>query len=96
MYVTFLVVCKCREFRVICPLLVRMVQNLRHSLYYPGVHCFTSRLQAMGADSVNFTWFARTMCEFSEICVIRSNCVEFSADGQESESMWMNFVANFV
>ena len=50
----------------------------------------------MGVDSVNFTWFMRTMCEFSEIWVIHSNCVEFSADGQESESMeliWMNFVA---
>ena len=34
-----------------------------------------------------------------EICVIRSNSVEFSADGQEPEIielMWMNFVANIM
>ena len=54
---------------------------------------------AMGADSANFAWFVRTVREFSKICVIRSNYVEFSADGQESESMelmWMNFVAESV
>ena len=53
----------------------------------------------MGADSVYFAWFMRTVCEFSEICVIRANYVEFSADGQESESMelmWMNFVVESV
>ena len=34
-----------------------------------------------------------------EICMICSNSVEFSADGQEPESielMWMNFVVNFA
>ena len=53
----------------------------------------------MGADSANFAWFTRTVCEFSEICVIHSNYVEFSANGQGSESMelmWMNFVAESV
>ena len=37
--------------------------------------------------------------KMSKIWVICSNFMEFSANGQESESMelmWMNFVANFV
>ena len=53
----------------------------------------------MGVDWANFAWFTGTVGEMCEIWVIRSNCVEFSADGQESESielMWMNFVANFA
>ena len=46
-----------------------------------------SRLLAMGADWVNFTWFTGTVGEMHEIWAIHSNFVEFSADGQESESI---------
>ena len=53
----------------------------------------------MGVDSANFVLFTGTVGEMREILVIRSNFVEFSADGQKSESMevmWMDFVANFA
>ena len=47
---------------------------------------FTSRLLAMGADSANFMLFAGAVGELSEIWLIRSNFLEFSFDGQKSES----------
>ena len=53
----------------------------------------------MGADSMNFTLFTGTVGEMREIWAIHSNFVEFSADGQKSESMelmWINFVVNFM
>ena len=53
----------------------------------------------MGVDSANFTLFAGTVGEMRKIWVIHSNFMEFSADGQKSESMevmWMNFVVNFA
>ena len=56
-----------------------------------------SRLLAMGAGWANFVWFTGTVGKMREICMICSNFVEFSADGQESESielMWMNFVCS--
>ena len=76
-----------------------MVQNLRHLLYFAGVHWIHSRLLAMAADSVNFALFMGTVGKMHEIWAICSDFVEFSANGQESDSMdlmWMNFVANFV
>ena len=48
-----------------------------------------------------FSEFHVVCCNFSEmreICTIYSNSMEFSADGQESESielMWMNFCSEF-
>ena len=78
---------------------VQMVQNLHHSLYFPGVHWIHSRLLAMGVDSANFALFAGTVGKMHEIWVIHSNLMEFSADVQKSESMevmWMNFVVNFA
>ena len=92
-------VCETREICSVHLMVVQMVQNLRHSLYFPGVHWIHSRLLAMGVDSVNFALFAGTVGEMHEIWVICSNFVEFSAYGQKSESMevmWMNFVANFT
>ena len=41
----------------------------------------------MGVDLVNFAQFAGTVSKMCEICTIRSNSVEFSADGQQSESI---------
>ena len=84
---------------MICQMWVQMVQNLRHSLFFPGVHWIHLRLLAMGADSVNFALFPGTVGKMCEIWVIHSNFVEFSANGQKSESMevmWMNFVVNFT
>ena len=69
---------------MICQMWVQMVQNLCHSLYFPGVHWIHLRLLAMGADSANFALFAGTVGEMHEIWVIRSNFMEFSADGQKS------------
>ena len=41
----------------------------------------------MGADLADFTWLAGAVGEMHEIWAIHSNFVEFSADGQESESI---------
>ena len=46
---------------------------------------FTSRLLAMGVDSVNFKQFAGAVGELREIWLIRSNFLGFSVDGQKSE-----------
>ena len=76
-----------------------MVQNLDDSLYFPRVHWVHLSLLAIGVDSVNFALFVGTLGKMHEIWTICSNFVEFSANGQESESielMWMNFVVNFV
>ena len=78
---------------------VQMVQNLCHLLYFPAVHWIHLRLLPIGVDSVNFVLFTGTVGEMHEIWAIHSNFMEFSADGQESESMelmWMNSVANFA
>ena len=91
--------CACHKFRMICLMCVWMVQNLHHSLYFPGVHWIYCRLLAMGADSVNSVLFMGIVGEMHEIWAICSNFLEFSADGKESESMglmWMNFVEIFV
>ena len=91
--------CACHKFRMICLMCVWMVQNLHHSLYFPGVHWIHSRLLAMGVDSANFVSFMGTVGEMHKIWPIRSNFLEFSADGQESEIMevmWLNFVVNFT
>ena len=82
---------------MICLMWVRMMQNLHHSLYFPGVHWVHSRLLATGADSVSFALLVGTVGKMREIWVIHSNLMEFSTNGLESvEVMWMNFVANFV
>ena len=52
-----------------------------------------------GCRFSKFRKFTGTVSEMHEICMIRSNFVGFSANGQEPESielMWMNFVANFA
>ena len=41
----------------------------------------------MGVDLANFTQFTGTVSEMHEICTIPSLFVEFSADGQQSESI---------
>ena len=41
----------------------------------------------MGVDLVNFALFVGTMGEMRKICMIHSLFVEFSADGQQSESI---------
>ena len=53
----------------------------------------------MGVDLANFASFMGAVGEIHKIWVIHSNFLEFSADGQESESMelmWVNFVVNFA
>ena len=91
--------CKCREFRVICLDVGADGAEFASFAVFSWSLLIHSRLLAMGVDWANFTWFAGTVGEMREIWAIRSNFVEFSADGQESESielMWMNFVANFA
>ena len=52
---------KCCEFRVICPCIVRKVQNLRHSLYVSW--------SSLDGLLVCLLW-----CGFSEFRVIRGSC----------------------
>ena len=52
---------KCCEFRIICPCIVRKVQNLRHSLYVSW--------SSLDGLLVCLLW-----CGFSEFRVIRGGC----------------------
>ena len=91
--------CETRKICGVHLVMVQTVQNFDDSLYFPGVHWVHLCSLAMGADSTNFAQSTGTVSEMHKICMIHSNFVEFSADGQEPESielMWMNFVVNFA
>ena len=81
------VVCKCREFRVICLMCcANGAEFVLFTVFFLEFSGFTSRLLAMGTDSANFTLFVGAVGELRQIWLIHSNFLEFSVDGQKSES----------
>ena len=65
---------KCCEFRIVCPCMVRNVQNLRHSLYVSW--------SSLDGLLVCLLW-----CGFSEFRVIRGGCRRTARNLQDLRSL---------